>query len=219
METLDVQDQLVEIFLKRVVFSNQQKNISSLESPVDFVGISVAPPTLLIVDDDSELCEEIENLFRKYRYKVLSVGTSKEAKRILTENAIDLVLLDLRLPDGNGLDLVKKIKKAREDVSIIVITGYGSFTTAINAIRERVYDYISKPFDPEKLIKIVNQAALDQIKERSQKKDMVIKDQFQKLAVGRELKMIKLKKEIEQLKKELSKKKQEAAKMDNDNKE
>ncbi len=141
-------------------------------SPFDLALIEEYKPLVLVIDDDSELCDELECFLKKQSYRVVSTGNIKTARKILTENYIDIILLDLKLPDGNGIDLVKNIKEQGKDTCVIIITAYGSLHSAIKAIKERIYDYITKPFDPEKILKIVNSAAIEQIKERKRKKDL-----------------------------------------------
>lgn len=160
-------------------------------------------PRILIIDDDVDLCQEISDILKEKDFEVVYAGNSKQAKQILIKDDIDIILLDLKLPDGNGLDLLEEIKKVKSDVQVIVITAYGSLSSAVKAIREDFFDYITKPFDPDKLLKVINKAAVKQSTERKEREDMAIKEQFQKLAIGRELKMIKLKNEITTLKKDL----------------
>lgn len=114
--------------------------------------------SILIIDDEDKICQELSEILKDNNFRVLCAKNGRQAKKIIAQKSIDLVLLDLRLPDVNGLDLIKYVKESGEDTQIIVMTGFGSLNSAKEAVRKNIYDYITKPFSPEKIIKMIKRA-------------------------------------------------------------
>ncbi len=100
---------------------------------------------ILVVDDEKPLRELIERILRKEGYEVLEAATTKEALKLIQE--ADLLLLDLRLPDGDGLELLRRIRRVDEGLPIIIITAYGSLKSLVDAMALNAYHYIPKPFN------------------------------------------------------------------------
>jgi two-component system response regulator PilR (NtrC family) len=115
---------------------------------------------LLIVDDESSMLDFLSLLFQGVGYEVTTARSVSEAKKQLERNAFDLVLCDILMPDGNGLDLLREIKSSGGGPPVIMMTAYTSTKSAIEAMKLGAADYISKPFDVEEL-KIVAQKALE----------------------------------------------------------
>jgi two-component system response regulator PilR (NtrC family) len=115
---------------------------------------------ILIVDDEASLAEFLSLLFVGEGYEVVTAGSVKEARERLAEGSPDLVLCDMLMPDGNGLDLLKEIKASDPRLAVIVMTAYTSTKSAIDAMKLGADDYVSKPFDVEEL-KVVVQRALE----------------------------------------------------------
>lgn len=114
---------------------------------------------ILLADDDADFREEFKDSFEEYG--VLEAGDGREALDILKKpNEIDLVILDLKMPGLNGIDVLKEIKKIDKDMSVIIFTGYGSKEVVIEALRSKVDDFIEKPIDIEKT-KIIIDRVLD----------------------------------------------------------
>jgi DNA-binding NtrC family response regulator len=103
---------------------------------------------VLVVDDDEDMRATLMDFISRLGIKVSTAGTIAEAERALrTESPpFDLVLTDLRLPGGSGLDILKAAHARRPETLITIVTGYASLETAIEAIRLGAYDYITKPF-------------------------------------------------------------------------
>ncbi len=106
-----------------------------------------ARPRLLIVDDEENVVEILADLFSERPYTVDTVNTGEEAIERLSAGGYDLVLTDINLPGVNGLEVVGAAKNSDPEMVVIVITGYASTGTAIDALRRGAYDYITKPFD------------------------------------------------------------------------
>jgi YesN/AraC family two-component response regulator len=112
------------------------------------------PDRILIVDDDDIFREEFKEIFENYG--VTEAGNGKEALNILKKpNEIDLVVLDIRMPGLNGIDVLKEIKRIHPSIGIIILTGYGSKDIVVEALRNQSDDYIEKPIDIEKTTKII----------------------------------------------------------------
>ncbi|WP_457642151.1 sigma-54-dependent transcriptional regulator [Persephonella sp.] len=101
----------------------------------------------LIVDDERNILELLSILLGEYGISADKVSSYKEAKDLIEENIYDLALLDLRLPDGSGIDILKKIKEKNSKTEVIIITAFASSETAVEAIKLGAYDYLSKPFN------------------------------------------------------------------------
>ncbi|MDY6854531.1 MAG: sigma-54 dependent transcriptional regulator [Thermodesulfobacteriota bacterium] len=110
---------------------------------------------ILIVDDEEVIREGCCRVLSKEDYKVKSIASGKDGLRLAKESPFDLILLDLKMPDIDGLEALSFFKEQDPDVVVIIITGYPDVQTAVNAMKLGAYDYISKPFTPEALRLIV----------------------------------------------------------------
>jgi len=108
--------------------------------------------SVLIIDDEQEIRESLEQLLRLDGYKADSASTAEEGLKKVEGGVFDLVLLDINLPDGNGLDLLKSIKHDSPEVSVIMITAYDSSQMAFQASKEGAESYVTKPWDNDKLL-------------------------------------------------------------------
>ncbi len=107
------------------------------------------PYNILLVDDDRDFREEFRDYFRGYR--VVGVDRGEEALAELAKpNEIDLVVLDVRLPDASGTAILKRIKRARPGLGVIILTGFGSKKVVIEALHGEADEYLEKPLDIEK---------------------------------------------------------------------
>lgn len=118
-------------------------------------------PSVLIVDDDDVMRETLSDVLKRREYEVYAVGRGNETFSIIKKTVIDLILLDMRLPDCDGLDLLKKIKEFDTDILVIIMTAYSDIQTAVTAIKSGAYHYINKPFDLEEL-KVLIEKGLEQ---------------------------------------------------------
>jgi len=113
--------------------------------------------TILIIDDDKGIQKSFSNLFGE-EYKVLNGYNGKEGLEILSNNEVDLIFLDYRMPGSDGLEVLTKIKKIEPELPVVMITAYGNFETVIEAISLGAYDYIEKPLDIDKIALIAKRA-------------------------------------------------------------
>jgi two-component system response regulator AtoC len=108
-------------------------------------------PSILIVDDDDVMQETLSDMLRKKGYDVFSVGSGNGALSVIKRNLIDLILLDMKLPDVDGLEILKKIKELDTEILVIMMTAYSDVQTAVSAMKSGAYHYINKPFEAEEL--------------------------------------------------------------------
>jgi len=107
------------------------------------------PPRILIVDDDPDIPQLLRHILGKHSYDLTSTGTAGDAFALLqAQPDFDLLLLDLGLPDMNGLELLAKLRSASLTARVIVITADNTPEAVIRALRQQAYDYIRKPFSP-----------------------------------------------------------------------
>jgi two-component system response regulator AtoC len=106
---------------------------------------------LLIVDDEDIVRESLCDWLSAIGYKVLTAKCGEEALRIIKQKKVKIMIADLIMPGMNGIELMKKARTIIPAISTVIITAHGTIQTAISAIREGAYDYIEKPFCPEKV--------------------------------------------------------------------
>ena len=102
---------------------------------------------ILIVDDEQEIAELLEEVLEQLGYKTAMAFSKAQASEVLREFEPRIVLLDIRLPDGDGISFLKEIKASQPAVEVIMITGLADRDIAIEALREGAADYICKPID------------------------------------------------------------------------
>jgi two-component system response regulator HydG len=114
---------------------------------------------LLIVDDDRSVREACREVAQSLGFNVQVAESAEHAYRLLDAHITDAVLLDLRLPGASGLDALHTIKKHRSDALVIVVTGYGTVQSAVQAMKDGAYDYVTKPFSMEELRLLLERVA------------------------------------------------------------
>src|SRR5512145_973959 len=119
-------------------------------------------PRILVVDDDRDTCRIIAEVLAAPGREFELVTASERAVHLARTESFDLVICDINLNSSvNGLDVLRAVKGANPDGQVLLISGFGTLQTAIEAVRAGAFDYISKPFDIEEIKKTV-QRALDQ---------------------------------------------------------
>lgn len=113
---------------------------------------------ILVVEDDISFAQILEGFLKKNKFDVELRSTIKEAEKLVRSKHFDLVLLDYRLPDGNGFDFVDILKAEQIKTPVIIMTSFHDVRTAVKAIRGGVFDYITKPVNPDELLMVVNEA-------------------------------------------------------------
>ncbi len=107
--------------------------------------------SLIIVEDDQTIRETLSEVFSREGFKCICFAKGREAIRFVRGHSADIVILDLRLPDIDGLKVLDSLKKIDEDLPVIIMTAYPEVKTAVSAIKAGAYDYINKPFELEEL--------------------------------------------------------------------
>jgi len=116
--------------------------------------------TILIVDDEKNYLVVLEALLSPEGYEVITVDNAIDALRLIRESDIDLVITDMRMPGTSGMELLEESKKIKPELPVIMMTAYGTIEMAVEAMKKRAYDYITKPFRNEEL-KLTVQKALE----------------------------------------------------------
>ncbi|MEJ2085276.1 MAG: sigma-54 dependent transcriptional regulator, partial [Acidobacteriota bacterium] len=115
---------------------------------------------ILVIDDEPSMLEFLSLLLEEVGYEVTTADSVAAGRKTVSEGDFDLVLCDIIMPDGNGLDLLRDIKARNASTSVIMMTAYTSTKSAIEAMKRGAYDYVSKPFDVDEL-KVVIQKAIE----------------------------------------------------------
>jgi len=113
---------------------------------------------ILVVDDDISFCVMLKTFLEKKGFAVTNVFSAKEAETALENDSFDIVLTDIRLPDKDGIELLKLIKSKSFSTQVILMTGYTEIRTAVNAIKLGAFDYVGKPINPDEILHTINQA-------------------------------------------------------------
>ncbi|MGR3310887.1 MAG: sigma-54-dependent transcriptional regulator [Candidatus Brocadiales bacterium] len=114
--------------------------------------MSTRQDKILIVDDERLMRVSLENQLKKGEYHVKSTKTPIEGLKYIEEEDFDVVIADLKLPEMNGIQFLKEIKKQSQGTVVIIMTAYGTLESAVTAIKEGAYDFIAKPFSTDELI-------------------------------------------------------------------
>jgi DNA-binding NtrC family response regulator len=118
----------------------------------------MARERILIVEDEKLIRWSIREMLERAGFVVLEAQTGKEAMFLLSENDCDLLLLDYRLPDTTGIEILEWVRSELADVSVIMMTAYGTVETAVQAMKLGVFDYLTKPVNLEELSVVVSKA-------------------------------------------------------------
>ncbi len=110
---------------------------------------------ILVVDDESIARQSLSDILRLEGYNVTPIANGELAVEHVRRYAVDLILLDLKMPGMNGLDVVQVVNQISPDTEIILLTAYGSMESAVEALRQRVHDYLLKPASPMQILESV----------------------------------------------------------------
>lgn len=114
--------------------------------------------TVLLIDDDTTFCLMLKGWLQKKGFAVQEAFTSRDAFRKLKEGAFDLILTDVRLPDEDGLSLLTRIREHDDTIPVILMTGYGDVQSAVQAMKSGAFDYMTKPFLPDDMLRKMEEA-------------------------------------------------------------
>jgi len=116
------------------------------------------PVSILVVDDERDIRDGCERILSRMGFRVAKAADGETGLAVLAEEPISIVLLDLKMPGLDGMELLSRVNQAHPDILVIVITGYATVETAIEAMKMGAYDFISKPFQPDQLRLTVERA-------------------------------------------------------------
>ncbi|MBU1713724.1 MAG: response regulator [Proteobacteria bacterium] len=114
--------------------------------------------SVLVVDDEEGIRSGAERILVKMDFKVSTAARGNEALDILNKEEVSIVLLDLKMPGIDGMEVLRRIRETYQNILVIIITGYATVETAIEAMKQGAYDFIAKPFEPDHLRIVVNRA-------------------------------------------------------------
>jgi len=115
-------------------------------------------PKILLIEDDISFCKLLERFLIKKAFEVTIAFSAEEARLAIKNESFDLILTDLRLPDSDGIGLMKEFKNSNPDIPVVLMTGYSDVNTAVKAIKNGAADYISKPFNPDEVLLVITNA-------------------------------------------------------------
>jgi len=118
----------------------------------------MSQPLLLIIEDDDSISLALKVFFEGRGYSVMSASSGEEGLKIALKQIPDTVILDLRLPDVYGIEILQEIKKSYPEISVIIMTGYGEVKEAVEAMRNGAEYYFQKPIDLDELAVIVEKS-------------------------------------------------------------
>jgi len=126
--------------------------------------------SILIVDDDATFCIMLRTFLEKKGYSVKEAFSFSEGLKAAKTNNFNIILTDIRLPDNDGLELLKEIKAKQPQVPVILMTGYGDIRSAVKAIKMGAFEYVTKPVNPDEILYIIQSALRDNREEKAPSK-------------------------------------------------
>jgi two-component system response regulator RegA len=126
--------------------------LPATSSPVAEAAAQGAGRKLLLVDDDAPLRRSMARALERREFQVLAAEGVAEAQALAREHRPEFAVLDMRLTEGSGLDLVRTLREMRPEIRIVIVTGYGNIATAVAAIKAGAVDYLAKPVDADDVV-------------------------------------------------------------------
>jgi len=132
--------------------------------------------SILIVDDEESVRDSLYNWFIEDGYYVECAENAKKALSILQSDNFDIILADIKMPGMDGLEMLKRIKSLKSDAIVIIMTAFATVDTAVQALKDGAFDYVTKPFDPDDLSHLIRNASkqISLIEENEILKDKVV---------------------------------------------
>jgi DNA-binding NtrC family response regulator len=121
---------------------------------------------ILIIDDEMIMRESLAGWLKRDGHDVVSAASGEDAMQILKNSRFDILLVDIKMEGMSGLDVLRLVKESDPDVAVVMITAYGSISTAVEAMKKGAYDYLLKPFDPDALGVLIDKIILHQAQAR-----------------------------------------------------
>ena len=121
------------------------------------------PPHILVMEDDLSVAKGLEMVLSEEGYNVNLAGTGELAMEAFRQKRFDLLVADLRLPDIDGMEVIRQVKEAKPETEVIVITGYGTTATAVEAMKLGVHDFLPKPFTEDQIKAAIDEALKEHV--------------------------------------------------------
>jgi DNA-binding NtrC family response regulator len=155
--------------------------------------------SILIVDDEESVRDSLYNWFIEDGYRVECAHDAKKALSMLEADAFDIILADIKMPGMDGLEMLKRIKTLRKDSIVIIMTAFATVDTAVQALKDGAFDYVTKPFDPDDLSHLIRNASkqISLIEENEILKEKVVSLENVEDLIGNSEAMQKVLREIE----------------------
>jgi len=155
--------------------------------------------SILIVDDEESVRDSLFNWFIEDGYRVECAGSAKKALSILESDNFDIILADIKMPGMDGLEMLRRIKFLKKDSIVIVMTAFATVDTAVQALKDGAFDYVTKPFDPDDLSHLIRNASkqIALTEENVVLKEQVISLENVEDLVGNSKAMIKVLRQVE----------------------
>ncbi len=134
--------------------------------------------SILIVDDEPSVRDSLKHWFLQEKYLVETAADALEALARIGESSFDIVLLDIKMPGMDGIELQRRLREIDSQLAIIIMTAYASVDTAVQALKQGAYDYITKPVDPDDLSRLIRNAA---VQRRLQRENLTLKQEIHSL--------------------------------------
>ena len=150
-------------------------------------GHPIPPPHILIMEDEPSVANGVKMVLTEEGYAVDLAMTGQSALDSFFNNGFDLLVADLRLPDIDGFEVIKQVKAKRPETEVVVITGYSSVYSAVDAMKLGVYDYLPKPFTEDEIKRAVSGALENKKKVRETEQVGTAETQEEKLIQKREV--------------------------------
>ncbi|WP_102959518.1 ActR/PrrA/RegA family redox response regulator transcription factor [Mangrovicella endophytica] len=122
------------------------------DAPVQYRATGTQDRTLLLVDDDQPFLTRLARAMEQRGFAVRTAGSVSEGLALMRTSAPAFAVVDMRLRDGNGLDIVEALQRSRSDARAVILTGYGNIATAVTAVKLGAIDYLAKPADADEII-------------------------------------------------------------------
>ena len=146
---------------------------------------------ILVVDDEPIARQSLSDILRLEGYSVTAVANGELAVEYVRSYSVDLILLDLKMPGMNGLDVVQVVNQISPDTEIILLTAYGSMESAVEALRQRVHDYLLKPASPMQILESVKRGLERRAARINENADTSGSQQVYKLGDGSEIDLMR----------------------------
>lgn len=141
----------------------------------------MAKRKVLVIDDEQIVLDSVKKILTQENYEVTTSISSRKGLDLANQNDYDLVLSDIRMPEIGGMRVLRDIKRAKPTLPVVIITGYATVQSSVQAMKLGATDYIEKPFTPEELVKTANDAIEASSKQAPEEQRLIHKEEIVKV--------------------------------------